>query len=205
MFSLTVLDSDRWIAAGIYQYFNDRHIKVTVMTDAQDREALKLAAESNIVISELYTSERDVQAVSELFVMLRMISPSTRVIFLTDLKEKAVIRYVTALLPNASVLPKSCDIHRLASEVFSCASQSDEEIISLSVKRKSGALTAKEFSLLRFLATNKSLTDIGFKLQLSVKTISHHRKNIMRKLNCRTAHELSPRLTGMGFGNNRSS
>lgn len=205
MFSLTVMDSDRWIAAGIYHYFNDRHIKVTVMTDSQDREALKLAAESNIVISELYTSGRDVQAVSELFVMLRVISPSTRVIFLTDLKEKAVIRYVTALLPNASVLPKSCDIHRLASEVFSCASQSDEEIISLTVKRKSGALTAKEFSLLRFLATNKSLTDIGFKLQLSVKTISHHRKNIMRKLNCRTAHELSPRLTGMGFGNNKSS
>lgn len=205
MFSLTVMDSDRWIAAGIYQYFNDRHIKVTVMTDAKDREALKLAAESNIVISELYTSGRDVQAVSELFVMLRMISPSTRVIFLTDLKEKAVIRYVTALLPNASVLPKSCDIHRLASEVFSCASQSNEEIISLTVKRKSGALTAKEFSLLRFLATNKSLTDIGFKLQLSVKTISHHRKNIMRKLNCRTAHELSPRLAGMGFGNNKSS
>ncbi|WP_370443454.1 helix-turn-helix transcriptional regulator [Klebsiella michiganensis] len=205
MFTLTVMDSDKWIAAGIAQYFNDRHITVTVLTDAQDKDALKIAAESNIVISELYTSGRDVQAVSELFVMLRMKSPLTRVIFLTDLKEKAVISYVKALLPNARVLSKSCDIHRLASEVFSCASQSDEEIISLNVKRKSGALTAKEFSLLRFLATNKSLTDIGFKLQLSVKTVSQHRKSIMRKLNCRTTHELSPCLKGMGFGNIKSS
>ncbi|MRT26933.1 two-component system, NarL family, captular synthesis response regulator RcsB [Candidatus Pantoea symbiotica] len=205
MFTLTVMDSDRWIAAGISQYFNDRHIKVTVMTDAQDNEVLKLAAESDIVISELYTSGRDIQAISELFVMLRMISPSTRIIFFTDLKEKAVIKYVTSLLPNACVLPKSCDIHRLASEIFSCASRSDEEIISLNVKCKSGALTAREFGLLRFLATSKSLTDIGGKLQLSVKTISHHRKNIMQKLNCRTSHELSPRLLGMGFGNNKSS
>ncbi|PYG47214.1 DNA-binding NarL/FixJ family response regulator [Pantoea sp. AG1095] len=205
MFTLTVMDSDKWIAAGISQYFNDRHIKVTVMTDEQDSQALKLAAESNIVISELYTAGRDVQAVCELFVMLRMISPSTRLIFLTDLREKAVIKYITALLPNASVLPKSCDIHRLASEVFSCASRSDDEITSLNVKRKSGALTAKEFGLLRVLATNDSLTDIGCRLQLSVKTISQHRKNIIRKLNCHTAHDLSTRLIGMGFGNNKSS
>lgn len=200
MFNITVMDSDRWITAGIAQYFNDRHIQVSVINDAHATDALGIATGSDIVISELYGFGRDVQEVSELFVMLRMLSPSTRVIFLTDLNEKAVIRYVTALLPNARVLHKSCDIHRLASEVFSCASQSDDEIVALSVKRKSGALTAREFSLLPLLATHKSLTEIAKKLHLSVKTISHHRTSIMRKLHCRTALDLSPRLTNMGFG-----
>jgi DNA-binding NarL/FixJ family response regulator len=44
------------------------------------------------------------------------------------------------------------------------------------------ALSDREFQVLRLLATGESLTDIGNRLHLSVKTISTHKSRIMEKL-----------------------
>lgn len=201
MLTLTVIDSDRWIANGIAQYFSERNIRVNIMTDAQGEDVINIAAGSDVVISELCTFGLDVQAVAELYLRFRRVSPHTRLIFLTDLNEKAITQYITVLLPGARVLSKRCEIKQLANEIFGHALRPAEESPYSSVRHKSSVLTPREFGLLRLLATSASLTDIGRKLQLSVKTVSQHRKNIMRKLNCRTSVELVPRLVRMGFTN----
>ncbi|PKH26423.1 hypothetical protein CIG19_01055 [Enterobacterales bacterium CwR94] len=200
MFTLAVMDNDKCISSGIAQYFKDRQINVRVMTNAQARDAVSFAAKSDIVISELSVFGWDVQAITEIFIKLQLVSPATRLIILTDLDESAVINYISSLLPRARILSKRCDIHRLASEVFSCAAQDDSKPLSFNLKPPKDALTAREFRLLRFLASNSSLTDIGHLLDLSVKTVSYHKKNIMRKLNCQTSVELPSRLARMGYG-----
>lgn len=200
MFTVTVMDSDRWIARGIACYFSEKHIRVRVVEQAQIDNALRIAAGSDVVISELCGFGQDVQAMTELLLSLRFASPRTRLIILTDLHEKAVISHVMARLPGACVLSKRCDILQLAGEVFGSATGSSSQADEFTVKCSKEALTAREFGLLRLLATQRTLTDIGHRLQLSVKTISQHRKNIMQKLGCSALTELSPRLKRMGFG-----
>lgn len=204
MFRLTVMDSDRWITDGIAGYFSERSIRVNVIEDAQIDNALLFAAGSDVVISELCAFGRDVQTFTEMFLRLRRLSPATKLIILTGIEEKAVIRYIASLLPDASVLSKRCEIIQLADEVFSCITAKDVSKAPPVIKRRNGALTPREFGLLRMLATKKSLTEIGHLVQLSVKTISHHKKNIMRKLDCHSSADLSPRLRRMGFGDNRT-
>lgn len=200
MFTVTVIDSDRWIAQGIACYFSEKHIQVRLINQSQIDSALRIAAGSDVVISELCAFGHDVQALTELLVTLRCVSPATRLIILTDLREKAVISHVLTRLPGACVLSKRCDVRQLAGKVFGhpTGTSSPEEVLTVAYGKE--ALTAREFGLLRLLATQRTLTDIGHRLQLSVKTISQHRKNIMQKLGCRTLVELPPRLKRMGFG-----
>ena len=200
MFTVTVIDSDRWIAQGITCYFSEKHIRVRLIDQTQIDSALRIAAGSDVVISELCAFGRDVQALTELLVTLRRVSPATRLIILTDLREKAVISHVLTRLPGACVLSKRCDITHLAGEVFGRPAGITPPRETLTVGYGKEALTAREFGLLRLLATQRTLTDIGHRLQLSVKTISQHRKNIMQKLGCRTLVDLPPRLRRMGFG-----
>ncbi len=200
MFTVTVMDSDRWIAQGIACYFTEKHIRVRLIDQTQSKHALRIAAGSDVVISELCGFGLDVQAMTELLVNLRFASPRTRLIILTDLHEKAVISHVMTRLPGAYVLSKRCNIVQLAYEVFGSATVSPSSAEVLTVRCSKEALTAREFGLLRLLATQRTLTDIGHRLQLSVKTISKHRKNIMQKLGCRALADLSPRLKRMGFG-----
>jgi DNA-binding NarL/FixJ family response regulator len=53
-----------------------------------------------------------------------------------------------------------------------------------------GALSDREFEVLRLLVAGKSPTDIGEQLHLSVKTISTHKTRILEKLGLSTTAEL---------------
>jgi len=200
MFTLTVIDSDRWIAGGIAHYFRERYIRVNQVDEAHFDSALTLAAGSDVIISEIRALKRDVQDFIELFLRIRRCSPAPRLIILTDFDEPAVLNYVTLQLPEAVILPKSTPVTELAGEIFKTKTPLISEDVQPAHVRSRCALTAREFGLLRMLATKRSLTDIGRSLELSVKTISHHKRNIMRKLNCRNTTELPTLLAEMGFG-----
>jgi DNA-binding NarL/FixJ family response regulator len=53
-----------------------------------------------------------------------------------------------------------------------------------------GALTDREFEVLRLLVAGKSPTDVGEQLHLSVKTVSTHKTRILEKLGLKTTAEL---------------
>lgn len=205
MFTLTVIDSDMWIANGIIHYFNERNIEIKVIGEEEFEHSIIFAAESDVIISELCAFNRDVQTFIELFISLRRASPKSRLIFFTDINEKALINYLAWLLPDVIVLHKSCNLPRLAAEVF----EKDPGRSKADIRPKSefgfNTLTTREFGLLRFLASCNSLTDVGLKLKLSVKTISHHKRNIMRKLNCQNEKDLSKILSRLGFCKKTSS
>jgi DNA-binding NarL/FixJ family response regulator len=52
------------------------------------------------------------------------------------------------------------------------------------------ALSDREFQVFRLIAEGKSVSDIAERLNLSVKTVSTHKANIMQKMNLETAGEL---------------
>ncbi|MBY4888832.1 LuxR C-terminal-related transcriptional regulator [Pantoea sp. DY-15] len=203
MFTLTIIDSDKWIAGGIAHYFRERSVKVKVIDEEQFEKALTIAAGSDVVISEIRTCHRDVQTFVELFFNLRKLLPAPRLIILTDLEEEAVINYVTWRLPEATVISKRTPSTQLAGEIFGgLILHGSKHSVQYPVENH-GALTAREFGLLRMLATKRTLTDIGQSLNLSVKTVSNHKRNIMRKLNCKKKNELPTLLAKMGFTNSQ--
>ena len=52
------------------------------------------------------------------------------------------------------------------------------------------ALSDREFQVFRMIAEGKSVSDIAERLNLSVKTVSTHKANVMQKMNMTTAGEL---------------
>ena len=61
------------------------------------------------------------------------------------------------------------------------------------------ALTAREHEVLTLIADGLSNKEIADRLVLSVKTVDHHRENIMRKLNLHTRVELTRYAIGKGL------
>src|SRR5829696_244481 len=53
-----------------------------------------------------------------------------------------------------------------------------------------GSLSDREFQVFRMLAEGKSVSDIAARLNLSVKTVSTHKANLMQKMNMRNTGEL---------------
>ena len=67
------------------------------------------------------------------------------------------------------------------------------------------ALTDREFQVFQLLAEGKSITDIGERLSLSVKTVSTHKANVLHKMGLATTGELiryalAHKLVGPGKG-----
>ena len=53
------------------------------------------------------------------------------------------------------------------------------------------AITVRELDILRHLATGKSSKQIGDELSVSRHTVDTHRRNLLKKLNCRSIVELT--------------
>ena len=53
-----------------------------------------------------------------------------------------------------------------------------------------GSLSDREFQVFRMIAEGKSVSDIAARLNLSVKTVSTHKANLMHKMNMRNTGEL---------------
>jgi DNA-binding NarL/FixJ family response regulator len=53
-----------------------------------------------------------------------------------------------------------------------------------------GALSDREFQVFKLIAEGKSVSDIAERLNLSVKTVSTHKANILQKMNMTTQAEL---------------
>lgn len=196
MLSLTVIDNNKWISEGITHYFAGKFIKVRNIDETGLDQALSKTADTDVLISELAAYGRDVQFFTELLLRVQRASPNTRIVVLTDLNEKAVISYVASVLQGVTFLSKKCTLKELSDAVLGLEK---EELFAQAAQRTKQTLSPREFGLLRFLGQTSNLTDIGHKLRLSCKTISHHRQSIIRKLNCSSNKEFFSRLNRMGY------
>jgi len=203
MFKLTVIDDDRWIAEGIACYFSEKHIRVNILTEGHGEEMFRSVVGSDVIISEISACGLDVQALIELLATVKNLSPSTRLIILTNLEERAITGYICSALPGIKIVSKRSDITLLANEIFGSVNNCTLQQKTTFSMPKNNVLTQREFGLLRLLATHRTLTDIGRVLRLSCKTVSHHRKSIIRKLNCSSITELPPLLERLGFYKNQ--
>lgn len=57
-------------------------------------------------------------------------------------------------------------------------------------KKQSNTLSAREFEILKLIATGSSTAEIAEKLHISVHTVNSHRKNILKKLELKSPTQL---------------
>ena len=72
----------------------------------------------------------------------------------------------------------------IALEVFS-------DLDTTTVDEELGALTAKEFEVLRLIARGNTYKEVGEELFIAVKTVETHMRNILRKLQLANRHQLA--------------
>lgn len=205
MFKLTVLDNDKWVAEGVAYYFAEKHIITCIPESVKSHDIIRIVSDSDIVISELSAYGRDVQYFSEVLMDINEKLPHTRLILLTDIKKPAILGYIHKLMPDVTILSKRSEIQTLADAVFSHEVGMEVTTGRNLIDQHANALTSREFSLLRSLASGHSLVKIANELNISGKTVSHHRRKIIKKLNCRNMMELTHVLVDMGFSIQNSS
>lgn len=192
MINLTIIDNDRWIVEGIKAIFCSEDIKIHVAKDYNDSGLFKAGSHFNMLITELVTTENNIEAVFEYLKLIRFWSPDIRIVILTSITEIAVLKYINLHLPDVHLISKKESIEALHAAFFSHCPAKQLGLSSLS-------LTHKEFQMMRWLSSKSSLKEIASILNLSVKTISHHKKNIERKLGCSNKYELYRCLNNYGY------
>lgn len=205
MFKLTVLDNDKWIAEGIAYYFAEKHILTCIPEEINSSNIIRLVSGSDVVVSEISAYGRDVQFFSEILMDISNKLPDTRLILLTAIEEPAVIGYIHKLMPQVTILSKRSEIQALADVVFNHSGGVDLTKGKVFIGHETDCLTSREFSLLRSFASGHSLVNIARTLNVSGKTVSHHRSKIIKKLNCSNVMEFTQRLIDMGFSIQNSS
>lgn len=192
MLNLTIVDNDRWVVEGVKAIFCSDDINIHVAKHYNDLRLFKDDGHFNMLITELVTAENNIEAVFEYLKLIRFWSPDVRIVILTSITEIAVLKYINIHLPDVQLISKKDSIESINAAFFSYCSANQLELSSLS-------LTHKEFQMMRWLNSKSSLKEIAFMLNLSVKTISHHKKNIERKLGCSNKYELYRCLTNYGY------
>lgn len=130
--------------------------------------------------------------------------PDSRWLFIAHYVTEFFIEKLTQVLPNANLILKKNSVEDIWSSIlatetgqrFFC-SEALDIMLGKKPKRVEGddnkvsALTPTEREIVQLLAQGKASKDIAVERNLSVYTVITHRKNIFRKMEVNTVHELT--------------
>lgn len=131
---------------------------------------------------------------------IRYIAPKTPILILTIHSESQyAVRLIRAGV--AGYLKKSCAFNEIISairQVYSGKKYITPEVAEIlseyidahSRKLPHERLTTREYQVMFRIATGKTVSEIALELDVSVKTISTHRRNILQKMNLRNNAQL---------------
>ncbi|KAA6103693.1 MULTISPECIES: LuxR C-terminal-related transcriptional regulator [unclassified Pantoea] len=193
MLNIFTMDSDRWITEGLRLYFSGQMISCLTLTSPDD--PLPTGRGRNVVISELHFASKNLEETLRSLLLMQLKTPGVELVILTDISDEAVLNYVARHLKKARILSKKCPLATLVSAVLT-----PENVAAVAAPHgNADVLTEREFTLLRWLAGPRRMTEIGHALHLSNKTISHYKNTISRKLGCKNHMDFYHRLTSYGF------
>ncbi|MGX9240143.1 LuxR C-terminal-related transcriptional regulator [Pantoea dispersa] len=195
MLNIFTMDSDRWITEGLRLYFSGQMISCLALGSPDYPLPLPTGTGRNVVISELHFADKNLEETLRSLMLLQIKTPGVELVILTDINDDAVLNYVARHLKNAIILSKKCPLSTLVSAVL----MPEKVAIAAAPHGNADVLTEREFSLLRWLAGPRRMTEIGHALHLSNKTISHYKNTISRKLGCKNHMDFYHRLTSYGF------
>ncbi len=151
-----------------------------------------------LLITELVTKNDDLERVVDFIQFHTHVTPQLKIVVLTGITDPAVIGLVKELLPKITLLHKSDAIKKLRQWVEQAISKQRINPIVSSTRRDFN-LTPREFRLMKWYGSGLSLTDIGRRIHLSPKTVSHYRRSIFSKLRCESEVDFINKLRTLGF------
>ncbi|SFN65617.1 DNA-binding response regulator, NarL/FixJ family, contains REC and HTH domains [Izhakiella capsodis] len=194
--SVLICDDDRFYASGlqtlISTWASERKLNVNFADQFQ------LRARSEIIfISQSELSSYRLHA-------LRMeITAFRRYVFVIQQQESSNRDDLNSLKENFAMIPRQAQpaviqryLETALRKLESFAASSPQTAGAISV---SSPLTFRETQILRFLARGISHATVARYLQISEKTVSTHKRNIMTKLNISRTTELNYWLIDEGF------
>lgn len=138
-----------------------------------------------------FADENQLLIISERFSM-------TRWVLLSDELTDVFLRKMIYSSHAFSVVFKDCSLKEFRDalhaaqrgERFICQRAMEQVLVRQQNDEKPGLLTTTEMEIVKAIAMGKSTKEIAAERFSSVYTITTHRKNIFRKLNVNTAHEV---------------
>lgn len=152
---------------------------------------------------------RGIEAIAE----AKKICPRVRILILTMHKNEQYFHCAMSAGADGYMLKDDSDSELLtaiatvlAGEVYISSYFSEvlneETIISYKNKEwrpPSEALTTRERQVLKLVAEGETSRDIATKLSISIRTVEHHRANLMKKLNLKNAADLIRYAISKGY------
>ncbi|QBH96292.1 response regulator transcription factor [Limnobaculum zhutongyuii] len=186
-----IVDSNQFVCFAISELLKDADclevITVTNTTDNIAERVSSLNIDLVLISIDLINSGRD-----KLVEGIRSISPETKIIALVS--ETSGMNILNAMKYSIDgIIDKTHDIKslilvsQLVIDGFQCIPKYN--LYDDDVKRID-SLFKREYEIFQYISQGMSNKDIGDKINISVKTVSVHRYNIMYKLNIKNSMDL---------------
>lgn len=181
-----------------------QHIKLSEIELGFTKNELKKLLESNPMASILIDLEiSDFNDIKDYVEMISSFTKASTLFLFQELNE-AFVHEISHLLPTANMVMKSNSQEEIIAAIsatnvgkkYFCSEALDIILGNKSrktenVNRQNFSLTVTEKEIVQLLAQGKSTKEIAYERCLSYHTVITHRKNIFRKMEVNTVHELT--------------
>lgn len=147
-----------------------------------------------IIITELITPTSGLEASIYYLQYLRKNYPQLKMLVLTSITDKPLTGLIKTLLPGIVLVKKTDPVHALNKAFDKVTSLNSRCTHHEKFPKNKLHLTPREFKMMKWFNAGLKLADIGQRLSLSPKTVSHYRRSVYRKLNCCSEADFAHKL-----------
>jgi DNA-binding NarL/FixJ family response regulator len=210
---ILIADDHTILRQALIKILNERRDLEVVGEAGDGLELLALVKRLNpdlIILDISMPNLRGIEAVRE----IKTLSPKAKIVILTMHKNSEYVQQAIAAGCDGYVLKEDAD-----TELFAAIARAQAQKIYISPKlsealmddwvriqrgdslpvAESGRLTTREREVLKMIAEGHTNKEIAKALFLSVRTVDHHRANIMTKLNLKKTADLVKYAIDKGY------
>jgi DNA-binding NarL/FixJ family response regulator len=212
LYRIVLADDHAMFRQGVKRILKDAD-NIEVVGEASDGiELLEVSREKSpdlVILDISMPNLRGLEATRE----IKMLSPNTKVLILTMHRDKEYVYGAISAGAEGYLLKEDADTElfiaveklrqgeRYVSPILS--GELTHELIHIRFEGQTNAsyesLTLREKEVLKLIAEGKSHKDIADLLFISVRTVDHHRANIMKKLNIKDTANLTKYAIREGY------
>lgn len=186
---ILILEDEIIIANSIKLHLESNNYDAEIATTASDAKELLQRYHFDLVLRDINLQGTvDGIAFAKAFIPERI-----PVVFLTGYSDMETVKRAESVLPYAYLLKPFHKEQLLLTISLSIAHAKKKVLPSFMTRIETEdevVLTERELEVVHFLVQGKTSEEIGKLLSISSGTVSTHRKNIMRKTQCRNILEL---------------
>lgn len=149
------------------------------------------------LITELINEDEGFDSAVADLIHIDRIHSGLKVIVFTCISDASLLSLINRLLPDTILISKTepvCSIREKYAARHSSFSHRARAKDGISNYPTTRSVTLREFGLMKWFVSGHNHNEIGRRLHLSPKTVSHHRRSLYRKLHCASEAEFVKKL-----------